>query len=95
MICLNSTTNRSIVSSGNGYYRISALAAKYSLHPQTLRRYCNQGLVECARIPGGWRKISESSLRSHLAYPDESDTEKKGGEGTQFIYTTVSSFNQE
>ena len=92
MICLNSTTR---VSNGNGFIRVSEASIKYGLHQQTIRRYCNQGLVECARIPGGWRKVSEASLRAHLGYKEEEGGgSNPDGEGTQFIYTRVSSQNQ-
>jgi MerR family transcriptional regulator/heat shock protein HspR len=48
---------------GTGYYMISAVAAKYSIHPQTLRLYEREGLLKPSRTDGNTRVYSEEDLR--------------------------------
>ena len=38
--------------SGKAYYMISAVAQKYSIHPQTLRLYEREGLLKPSRTDG-------------------------------------------
>ena len=47
---------------GKGYYMISAVAAKYNIHPQTLRLYEREGLLKPSRTDGNTRLYSEEDL---------------------------------
>ena len=44
------------------YYMISAVAQKYSIHPQTLRLYEREGLLKPSRTEGNTRLYSEEDL---------------------------------
>jgi MerR family transcriptional regulator/heat shock protein HspR len=48
---------------GNATYRISAVAQRYGLHPQTLRLYEREGLLAPSRSRGNTRLYSERDLR--------------------------------
>ena len=48
--------------SGKAYYMISAVAQKYSIHPQTLRLYEREGLLKPSRTEGNTRLYSEEDL---------------------------------
>lgn len=47
---------------GKAYYMISAVAAKYNIHPQTLRLYEREGLLKPSRTEGNTRLYSEEDL---------------------------------
>jgi MerR family transcriptional regulator/heat shock protein HspR len=47
---------------GRGYYMISAVAAKYNIHPQTLRLYEREGLLRPSRTEGNTRLYSDEDL---------------------------------
>src|SRR5580765_63841 len=47
---------------GKAYYMISAVAQKYSIHPQTLRLYEREGLLTPSRTEGNTRLYSEEDL---------------------------------
>ena len=47
---------------GRGYYMISAVAAKYDIHPQTLRLYEREGLLKPSRTEGNTRLYSDEDL---------------------------------
>ena len=47
---------------GHAYYMISAVAQKYSIHPQTLRLYEREGLLKPSRTEGNTRLYSEEDL---------------------------------
>jgi MerR family transcriptional regulator/heat shock protein HspR len=47
---------------GKAYYMISAVAQKYSIHPQTLRLYEREGLLKPSRTDGNTRLYSEDDL---------------------------------
>ncbi len=47
---------------GKAYYMISAVAQKYSIHPQTLRMYEREGLLKPSRTEGNTRLYSEDDL---------------------------------
>ena len=47
---------------GRGYYMISAVASKYSIHPQTLRLYEREGLLRPSRTEGNTRLYSDEDL---------------------------------
>jgi MerR family transcriptional regulator, heat shock protein HspR len=47
---------------GKGYYMISAVAAKYNIHPQTLRLYEREGLLKPSRTEGNTRLYSDEDL---------------------------------
>src|SRR6187455_2412938 len=47
---------------GKGYYMISAVAAKYQIHPQTLRLYEREGLLKPSRTDGNTRLYSDEDL---------------------------------
>ncbi len=47
---------------GKAYYMISAVAQKYSIHPQTLRLYEREGLLKPSRTEGNTRLYSEEDL---------------------------------
>jgi MerR family transcriptional regulator/heat shock protein HspR len=49
-------------SGGKAYYMISAVAQKYSIHPQTLRLYEREGLLKPSRTEGNTRLYSEEDL---------------------------------
>ena len=49
-------------SGGRAYYMISAVAQKYSIHPQTLRLYEREGLLKPSRTEGNTRLYSEEDL---------------------------------
>ena len=44
------------------YFMISAVAQKYSIHPQTLRLYEREGLLKPSRTEGNTRLYSEDDL---------------------------------
>ena len=46
-------------------YMISAVAEKYSLHPQTLRLYERQGLLKPSRSEGNTRLYTLDDLDRH------------------------------
>jgi len=48
---------------GNAYYMISAVAQKYSIHPQTLRMYEREGLLKPSRTDGNTRLYSDDDLQ--------------------------------
>jgi MerR family transcriptional regulator/heat shock protein HspR len=48
---------------GKGYYMISAVAAKYNIHPQTLRLYEREGLLRPSRTEGNTRLYSDEDLQ--------------------------------
>ena len=48
---------------GRGYYMISAVAAKYNIHPQTLRLYEREGLLKPSRTEGNTRLFSDEDLQ--------------------------------
>lgn len=48
---------------GQGLFSISVAAELAGLHPQTLRMYEREGLIEPARSPGGTRRYSHNDLR--------------------------------
>jgi MerR family transcriptional regulator/heat shock protein HspR len=48
---------------GRGYYMISAVAAKYNIHPQTLRLYEREGLLKPSRTEGNTRLYSDEDLQ--------------------------------
>ena len=48
--------------SGKAYYMISAVAQKYSIHPQTLRLYEREGLLQPSRTEGNTRLYSDEDL---------------------------------
>ena len=47
---------------GKGFYMISAVAAKYNIHPQTLRLYEREGLLKPSRTEGNTRLYSDEDL---------------------------------
>jgi MerR family transcriptional regulator/heat shock protein HspR len=47
---------------GRGLFSISVAAELAGLHPQTLRIYEREGLIDPARSPGGTRRYSTSDL---------------------------------
>src|SRR6204780_2736818 len=47
---------------GKGYYMISAVSHKYSIHPQTLRLYEREGLLKPSRTDGNTRLYSDEDL---------------------------------
>jgi len=47
---------------GKAYYMISAVAQKYSIHPQTLRMYEREGLLKPSRTEGNTRLYSDEDL---------------------------------
>jgi MerR family transcriptional regulator/heat shock protein HspR len=48
---------------GKAYYMISAVAQKYSIHPQTLRLYEREGLLTPSRTEGNTRLYSDDDLQ--------------------------------
>jgi MerR family transcriptional regulator/heat shock protein HspR len=48
---------------GKAYYMISAVAQKYSIHPQTLRLYEREGLLKPSRTEGNTRLYSDDDLQ--------------------------------
>jgi MerR family transcriptional regulator, heat shock protein HspR len=54
---------RKRVGTGKGYYMISAVAAKYNIHPQTLRLYEREGLLKPSRTEGNTRLYSDEDLQ--------------------------------
>ncbi len=50
-------------SAGKAYYMISAVAQKYSIHPQTLRLYEREGLLKPSRTDGNTRLYSDDDLQ--------------------------------
>ena len=54
------TTKRT--GTGKGYYMISAVPHKYSIHPQTLRLYEREGLLKPSRTEGNTRLYSDEDL---------------------------------
>ena len=48
---------------GKGYFMISAVAAKYNIHPQTLRLYEREGLLKPSRTEGNTRLYSDEDLQ--------------------------------
>jgi MerR family transcriptional regulator/heat shock protein HspR len=54
---------RKQASAGKAYYMISAVAQKYSIHPQTLRLYEREGLLKPSRTDGNTRLYSDDDLQ--------------------------------
>ena len=48
--------------SGKAHYMISAVARKYKIHPQTLRLYEREGLLQPSRTEGNTRLYSDEDL---------------------------------
>jgi len=48
---------------GKAFYMISAVAQKYSIHPQTLRLYEREGLLKPSRTDGNTRLYSDDDLQ--------------------------------
>jgi MerR family transcriptional regulator/heat shock protein HspR len=48
--------------SGKAYYMISTVAHKYGIHPQTLRLYEREGLLQPSRTEGNTRVYSDEDL---------------------------------
>jgi MerR family transcriptional regulator, heat shock protein HspR len=48
---------------GRGAYMISAVAEMYSIHPQTLRLYEREGLLEPSRTEGNTRLYTDEDLQ--------------------------------
>ena len=53
---------RTKATTGKGYYMISAVAARYNIHPQTLRLYEREGLLKPSRTDGNTRLYSDEDL---------------------------------
>jgi len=49
--------------SAKGHYMISAVAEKFSIHPQTLRLYEREGLLKPSRTDGNTRLYSDQDLK--------------------------------
>ena len=47
---------------GKAYYMISAVAQKYTIHPQTLRLYEREGLLKPSRSDGNTRLYTDEDL---------------------------------
>jgi len=54
---------RKTTGTGKAYYMISAVAQKYSIHPQTLRLYEREGLLKPSRTDGNTRLYSDEDLQ--------------------------------
>jgi MerR family transcriptional regulator/heat shock protein HspR len=54
---------RKRVTTGKGYYMISAVAARYNIHPQTLRLYEREGLLKPSRTDGNTRLYSDEDVQ--------------------------------
>ena len=76
-------TSTVVADSGNGqaYLSIGSASRKYSLHPSTLRRWCDSGRLPALTTIGGWRRIRESDLQTALGVSVEGDTEKERNVG--------------
>ena len=48
---------------GKAYFMISAVAQRYSIHPQTLRLYEREGLLKPSRTEGNTRLYSDEDLK--------------------------------
>src|SRR6187402_1794141 len=48
---------------GKAYFVISAVSAKYNIHPQTLRLYEREGLLSPSRTEGNTRLYSDEDLQ--------------------------------
>jgi len=57
------TRKTTVGASGKAYYMISAVAQKYSIHPQTLRLYEREGLLKPSRTDGNTRLYSDEDLQ--------------------------------
>lgn len=42
--------------------RLAEAAAQIGVHPETLRRWADEGKVSCVRTPGGERRFSEDDI---------------------------------
>lgn len=49
--------------------RLSEAAAYLYVHPDTLRRWADQGKVRCVRTPGGERRFAIADLEAAYAGP--------------------------
>ncbi|MBN1940346.1 MAG: MerR family transcriptional regulator [Candidatus Aminicenantes bacterium] len=49
--------------SGGNFYHISSVAARFNIHPQTLRLYEREGLLKPSRSCGNTRLYSEEDVR--------------------------------
>lgn len=56
-------TTKRTSGTGRGYYMISAVAAKYNIHPQTLRLYEREGLLKPSRTEGNTRLYADDDLQ--------------------------------
>lgn len=51
-----------------GPYRVSQVAEMLGMHPDTIRAYCDAGLIATFRTPGKHRRIHASAVDAFVAY---------------------------
>jgi excisionase family DNA binding protein len=57
-----------------GPYRVSQVAEMLGMHPDTIRAYCDAGLIATFRTPGKHRRIHASAVDAFVAYLTQSAT---------------------
>ncbi|MDP6420400.1 MAG: helix-turn-helix domain-containing protein [SAR202 cluster bacterium] len=55
-------------------YRTGKFASLIGVHPCTIRRWMDRGLLDYVRLPGGERRIPESELNAIIQGGDSSST---------------------
>ena len=73
------------------YLTIGQASRQFNLHPNTLRFYCQQGLIEHTFTLGGHRRLNRLSLEKKLGLVNENTTK---GNRKVAIYVRVSSQQQ-
>lgn len=64
------------------------------VHPNTLRRWESDGVIECIRVRGGYRLFNISKFRRDQEQKKKNGEEQKNKEKKNFIYARVSSSKQ-
>lgn len=72
------------------YFSISEASKRLGVHTGTVRRWANEGKINCVRTPGGRRRFSEDEILRLLGKPSFFEVGKKV---RAVIYARVSTLN--
>ena len=71
------------------YVRITEACSHLKLSPNTVRKYCDRGVLESKRTEGGHRLVKINRKPKNARYKS-----KKLSEGKDFVYVRVSTYKQ-
>lgn len=74
-------------------YTVSQAASLLGIHANTLRAYCNEGLISCTVLPSGFRRFTQKDLDAFNGVSEDVAEEKDSGRGI-FCYARTSSLSQ-